>query len=53
MFSEDNTGFINFPLISHEIVAIDSGKTLVYIAVFDIYKQNKLSKISNVNLFSP
>lgn len=53
MFNEDNSGFINFPYNANDFVAIDSGKTLVYIICFDIFKKSKLSKMENINLFSP
>ena len=53
MFQEDNSGFINFPYNSNKIVAVDSGKTLVYIVSFDIFNKNKNSKMENINLFSP
>ena len=53
MFKEDNTGFINFPITNNEIVAIDSGKTLVYIVAFDIKKKYRHTKLENINLFSP
>jgi len=54
MFQEDNTGFINFPYNSNDISVIDSGKTLVYIVSFDIFKRGKkTSKMENLNLFSP
>ena len=54
MFIEDNTGFINFPVQnSAEIATIDSGKTLVYIVCFDVFRKNKISKMDNLNLFQP
>jgi len=53
MFNEDNTGFINFPLNSPKIATVETGKTLVYIVAFDIYKRNSDSKMANVNLFAP
>ena len=50
MFIEDNTGFINFPVQnSAEIATIDSGKTLVYIVCFDVFRKNKISKIKFKN----
>lgn len=53
MFNEDNSGYINFPIDNPKINAIDTGKTLVYIVVFDPIKNGKDSKMDNLNLFSP
>jgi len=54
MFQEDNSGYIFFPNGNHKITSIDTGKTLVYLVVFDpIKKKIKDSKLENVNLFSP
>jgi hypothetical protein len=54
MFNEDNSGFINFPMEHPKIASIDSGKTLVYIVVYDPYKRKvRDSKMENINLFSP
>jgi hypothetical protein len=33
---EDNEGFVRFPVESRKIMKLDIGKTLIYIAVFDV-----------------
>jgi hypothetical protein len=54
MFKEDNSGFINFPATSSHIVAVDSGKTLVYLVCFDPCEYGEdVSRMDNINLFSP
>jgi hypothetical protein len=53
MFQEDNSGYIYFPVDNHKINSIDTGKTLVYLVVFDPVKATKDSKFENINLFSP
>lgn len=52
MFNEDNNGFVNFPQESNTIYKIDTGKTLVYIACFEV-DDTKDPKMSNINLFQP
>ena len=53
MFNEDNSGYIYFPIDNQKINTIDTGKTLVYLVVFDPVKKTKDSKMENINLFSP
>jgi hypothetical protein len=54
MFQEDNSGYIDFPIDNPKINSIDTGKTLVYLVVFDpIKRKYKDSKMENINLFSP
>jgi hypothetical protein len=53
MFNEDNSGYIYFPIDNKKINTIDTGKTLVYLIVFDPVKKTKDSKMENINLFSP
>ena len=54
MFKEDNTGFINFPNTNNEIVAVDTGKTLVYLVCFEAHpKEGDTSRFDNINIFLP
>lgn len=49
-FTEDNCGFINFPIQSAEICRSETGKTLVYIISFNV---DNVDDMSNLNLFRP
>jgi len=54
MFNEDNNGYVHFPMGSPKVNSIDTGKTIVYLVVFDPVKsQNGDSRLDNVNLFCP
>jgi len=54
MRNEDNSGFVNFPTSSKIFTRLDTGKTLVYISIFDISDlSNKPYQLSNIHLFMP
>ncbi len=54
MRNEDNSGFVHFPTSSKIFTRLDTGKTLVYISIFDISDlSNKPYQLSNIHLFMP
>lgn len=53
MLKEDNSGFINFP-IQNSVVSRLDGKTLIYLAVFDISDMSNTPYIlSNLSISKP
>jgi hypothetical protein len=54
MLREDNSGFVHFPLRRADISKMDTGKTMIYIAVFDIDDINGGGyDLSNIQLDLP
>ena len=51
MLSEDNSGFVNFPLPSRVINRLETGKTFVYLVAFDVEDMtNNAYELSNLRL---
>jgi len=51
MLSEDNSGFVHFPLPSRVINRLETGKTFVYLVAFDVEDMtNNAYELSNLRL---
>jgi len=54
MLKEDNEGFVRFPTANRSIAKLDCGKTMVYIAAFDVNDaMGKKYELSNLQLEMP
>ena len=54
MLREDNSGFVNFPMVSKTFSRLDTGKTFVYLVAFDTLDlTNRAYDLSNNHLFMP